>query len=160
MATSEQSDHAPSPRWARRRRRLLVLTTIAAVLLVPWIFVLSGSLPSQHKVHQWDTAWVGFDILLLVAFASSAVSIWRRSLATIPLLSATAVLLLVDAWFDVTLSWGTKSHGTSLITAFLIELPMFVVLVLSVRMMLRRLGSRISPAASAPPDTDPPTSNL
>jgi hypothetical protein len=51
--------------------------------------------------------WVGFDILLVVAIASTAYLgvRCRRTVAMSAL--ATGVLLICDTWFDVSLAFGT-----------------------------------------------------
>lgn len=60
----------------------------------------AGPCPAQHWRVAW-VAWVGFDALEIAGLLTSAVLV-RRSDHRAPLASiATAVLLLVDAWFDV-----------------------------------------------------------
>lgn len=137
--------HAPPPP-TRRRRLVLAVTAISTVVLVPWIVYLSITLNERHRVTMWGTAWIGFDVLLLVTFALSAWSVWKRRLVAIAFLSATAIMLLIDAWFDVTMSWGTRGERISIATAIVAELPLFVLLALTIRRSLLRLGTTLARA--------------
>ena len=148
LAAIGSLDAPPPPR--ARRRLVLAVTVGAVVLLIPWILYLSNTLRDRHRVTMWGTAWVGFDVLLLVSFALSAWTVWRRLLVAVPLLSATAVLLLVDAWFDITLSWGTRGQAASIVTALVAEIPVSVLLVLAVRTTLLRLSDTISRLSGVP----------
>jgi hypothetical protein len=51
----------------------------------------------------------------------------RREFVLLPLI-VTGVLLCCDAWFDITLSWGTDESWFTFVTAFLIELPLAVLM--------------------------------
>ena len=139
----------PPPR--RRRRLVLAITVFAAVVLIPWIFYLSATLRDRHRVTMWNTAWVGFDVLLALSFALGAWAMWKRRLVAIPFLTASAVLLLVDSWFDVTMSWGTREQQVSLLTALLLEIPLSIVLMLTVRMSLLRLSDMTGRLRGDPP---------
>lgn len=56
----------------KQRRHALELLTVSAIGLVPWTFLLAVTLPTNYHVHEWRATWVGFDILLIVAMASTA----------------------------------------------------------------------------------------
>jgi hypothetical protein len=101
-----------------------LLTTACAVGLAGWIVTLCWTLPAEHTAHGWRTAWVGFDCAELIAFAVTAWSAWRRRQVTMPASLVSAVLLLCDAWFDVSLSWGTSEQWASVATALFGELPL------------------------------------
>ena len=45
----------------------------------------------------------------LAAYLAAAWGAWRRRFMVIPALYASSVLLLCDAWFDITLSWNTHA---------------------------------------------------
>ncbi|WP_199566314.1 hypothetical protein [Streptomyces corynorhini] len=99
--------------------RLLLATGLA---LVPWLAVLWTTLPDPYPAQHWRVAWVGFDALEIAGLLTSAMLV-RRSDHRAPLASvATAVLLLVDAWFDVM----TAGHYVviSLTLACTLELPL------------------------------------
>jgi hypothetical protein len=113
------------PASLRRRRRLVItVTAISAVVLVPWTVWLSMTLPSVHRAREWRTAWVGFDIVLIVALVATAWAGWHRRQVVTGLLIATGTLLACDAWFDVMLSAGRSVRLGSVATALLVELPL------------------------------------
>ncbi|MBB5938777.1 hypothetical protein [Streptomyces zagrosensis] len=98
------------------------LLLAAGLALVPWLAVLWTTLPDSYPAQHWRVAWVGFDALEIVGLLTSAVLV-RRGGHRAPLASmATAVLLLVDAWFDVM----TAGHDVvfSLVLACTLELPL------------------------------------
>ncbi|WP_256788461.1 hypothetical protein [Frankia sp. AvcI1] len=119
-----------------RRQAMLALLVASVVWLLPWTIYLGRSLPDQHDTHQWRLAWTGFDAVLLGSFAGSAWLSWRRSRFGLPALTATATLMLCDAWFDVTLDWSTPDRWNSLLTAVLAEVPLAILLLLQARMLL------------------------
>ncbi|ONI75260.1 hypothetical protein ALI144C_41755 [Actinosynnema sp. ALI-1.44] len=130
------------------RRLLLLIVGAAAVCLVPWTIYLAGVLPDHHRVGEWRLAWVGFDIALLCCFA---VALWlglRRRRAAVPVLAATAAMLLCDAWFDVVFDWSSHDRWSSVVMAVCAEVPMAVVLLWQAKVLLnggmpsRRLTAR------------------
>jgi hypothetical protein len=107
----------------RRRRHTIELLTLSAVGLVPWTVLLGLTLPSDYRVHAWRTTWVGFDVLLLSTFVATAILAWRRHRALALPAVATAVLLICDAWFDISLDFGTPGVWTSAALALFVDLP-------------------------------------
>lgn len=101
----------PSPQLLeyirRQRRHTLELLTVCAIGLVPWTILLAVTLPSGYTVRQWRTTWVGFDVLLLLSMAATALLGWRRHRGVVVAAVSTGALLLCDAWFDVSLALGT-----------------------------------------------------
>jgi hypothetical protein len=111
------ADNARVVRWAGPA---LVLFSL---ILLPWIVYLAYSLPSRQVSSDYDVAWAGFDVMLLVALASTGYFAFRRSRYLATAATAAATLLVVDAWFDVMTSpWGQRLEATAL--AALIELPL------------------------------------
>lgn len=123
-------------RIRRQRRHTLELLTVSAVGLVPWTVLLWFTLPSGYTVRQWRTAWVGFDALLVLAMACTALLGWRRQRAVAVAATATAALLVCDAWFDVSLALGTPGVWLSAGLAVAVELPLAVFLLRRVLGML------------------------
>ncbi|MEU6260010.1 hypothetical protein [Streptomyces sp. NPDC047043] len=123
-------------RIRRQRRHTLELLTVSAVGLVPWTVLLWFTLPSGYTVRQYRTAWVGFDALLVLAMACTALLGWRRHRAVAVAATATAALLLCDAWFDVSLALGTPDVWLSAALAVAVELPLAWFLVRRVLGML------------------------
>jgi hypothetical protein len=64
-----------------RREVEIIILVVSAVVLVPWIAYLAVTLPRIYVTHNWDEAWVGFDILLLLLIAATAVlGVLRRQM--------------------------------------------------------------------------------
>jgi hypothetical protein len=125
LADSTQCDDVVLSR--ARRRVGLAMSVGGAVLLVPWIAELVTTLPDHHSAHQWRLAWSGFDVALTLVFVFTAFAGWRRRQIAITALTVLGVLLLCDAWFDITLSWGTSEQAVSVLTAVLAEIPVALV---------------------------------
>lgn len=134
------------PTWARRL--VLVVTAGGAIVMFPWVVVLSVTLPATQPGGAWRASWVGFDIGLAAVLAVTAISVWRSS-RTAPLwLSVGAALVLTDAWFDVCLSWGSPGQRTAVLTALVVELPAATLLIWAARRPRNlRSGQNRSPGA-------------
>ena len=134
------------------RRIGLGVVTVGAVSLVPWIAYLALTLPTTYSADNWNLAWAGFDVLLLALLGTTAVLGHRRHPLVAVTAFATGVLLLCDAWLDVTTSSGTD-HSWAIVTALVAELPLSVfLLVSSVRSLAGSTASRPAPIV-AQPDT-------
>lgn len=142
LAESVPSTAVPAA-IGRRRRRILVVATAAAVFLVPWVALLAVTLPQHEQTHLWRTTWVGFDIALLLGFASMAWLGWRNRQLVMTAMVVTATLMLCDAWFDLTLSWGGREQTASILTAAFGEVPFAVFLFVAYRRMLLALARRV-----------------
>jgi hypothetical protein len=110
-------DDARVVRWAGPA---FVLFSVA---LLPWTVYLAYALPSRQMSPDFDIAWAGFDVVLLVALACTGYFALRRSRYLATAATATATLLIVDAWFDVTTSLPGQRAG-SVGLALLVELPL------------------------------------
>lgn len=88
-------DNARVVRWAGPAFALFSL------ILLPWIAYLAYTLPSRQVSADYDIAWADFDIVLLLALASTGYFALRRSRYLATAAAAAAALLVVDAWFDV-----------------------------------------------------------
>jgi hypothetical protein len=99
-----------------------VAAVVACAAVGAWIFALAEMLPARYVVGHWDAAWVGFDIMLLISFASVGWTAWRRVSAVPVAALVSAVLLVCDAWFDVmTAGGGDVAQGVIYAS---IELPL------------------------------------
>jgi hypothetical protein len=140
----------PTP-LSQRRRRVLIAACLAGVLLLSiWIGVLEVKLPRDYRAGGWRAAWVGFDIGLLLVFAATAWAAWRRRQVLIVCLMVLATLLCCDAWFDITLDWGTRGFMLSVLSAAVIELPLAVVALIGARRLLRLTIGRLELLAGSP----------
>lgn len=125
------------PKTRRRRNLALALMVACCLFLLVWIGVLAATLPSRYRAGDWRGAWVGFDVVLLLAFASVAWTAWRGKQLLIVCLIVTATLLCCDAWFDLTLDWGTHAFYFSVLSAVVAELPLAGLMILGARRLLR-----------------------
>lgn len=135
-ATAPTPDSDLLERVRRHRRHTLELLTVCAVALVPWTVLLAATLPSGYQVHHWRVTWVGFDVLLVVGMASTALLGWLRHRAVVMAAVATALLLICDAWFDVSLAFGTPEIWLSAALAVFAELPLAFYLIRRVMGMI------------------------
>jgi hypothetical protein len=95
-----------------------------AATTVPWIVFLWFRLPSRDLSGHYRLAWVGFDLMLALALARTGWTAWRGlDHVELPAV-ASATLLIVDAWFDVTTASSRAGVGVAVLTALLVELPL------------------------------------
>jgi hypothetical protein len=99
------------------------LYSAAAVALLPWVVYLAVSLPKRNLDQNYRAAWVGFDLLLGFAIVRTAYMAHRVDQRVQFPAIATATLLIVDAWFDVTTSSSRPQFFQALLLAAFIELP-------------------------------------
>ena len=142
-------DDARAVRWAGP------LFALCALVLVPWTVYIGESLPQRQLSPHYDVSWVGFDMMLLVALAATAFFALRRSRYLSMAATATAALLVVDAWFDL-MTTPSGQIAQSIVLAAAVELPLAAVCIwlslhtqeLSERrivLLMRRRGSPARP---------------
>lgn len=107
----------------RRARRMAWFFVGAAALLIPWTLYLAVTLPKRTVDTHYRGAWVGFDLLLVGAIVLTAYYAFRVDTRVQLPATATATLLLVDAWFDVMTAGGRKATATALLMALCVEVP-------------------------------------
>jgi hypothetical protein len=114
------TDDTRAVRWAGP------LFALFAVIMVPWTVYIGESLPMRQLSPHYDASWAGFDVILVLALASTGYFALRRSRYLAMAATATAVLLIVDAWFDVM----TTPEGQivqCIVLAAVVELPLAAV---------------------------------
>jgi hypothetical protein len=99
------------------------LFAVFSLILLPWTVYLGASLPSRLESTHYDVAWTGFDVILLIALATTAYCALRRSRYLAISASATATLLVVDAWFDI-MTTPANQVAESIVLAAVVELPL------------------------------------
>jgi hypothetical protein len=105
------------PRW---------LTTpflALAVILIPWSLFLVVTLPRRSPAYHWGVAWAGFDLILSLALAGTAIALWRGSSWLLTFAGAAAGLLICDAWFDV-LTSSPSARPLAIAEALILEVPL------------------------------------
>jgi hypothetical protein len=96
---------------------------VMAVVMVPWTVYLAIDLPERAVSHHYDTAWVGFDVALMLVLAATGRFAQLRSRWFPLAASAAATMLVVDAWFDVVTA-PAHQRMLSVLLAALVELPL------------------------------------
>jgi hypothetical protein len=114
------SDNSPIVRWAGPAFILFSL------VLLPWTIYLGFSLPDRQLSPHYNIAWVGFDVLELIALGSTGYFALRHSRYLAVTSAAAATLLVVDAWFDVMTS-PRHQILQAIVLAVLVELPLAAV---------------------------------
>lgn len=132
----------PIPHALRVRRRLVLAVTLGgAFSLFPWIGYLAVTLPLSAEAGGWRAAWVGYDVALACVLGTVGWLAWHRRQLVMILLPVAATLLITDAWFDLTLSWGTSEQGEAITAALVTELPVAALLIATEVSILRRAGA-------------------
>lgn len=122
------------PRKMRQHR--VALLAVCSLGLVPWTIYLGIALPDRYVVQNWTLTWTGFDAILTVLFAATALlAFYRRQLVIIASFAA-GILLLCDAWFDLTTSSG-DDRLVALGFALCAELPVGAFLIYASFQLLR-----------------------
>ena len=98
--------------------------TLLAALMVPWTAYLFMALPRSQRAAHYDLAWGGFDLGLVTLLAATATAAVRRSRWLAVAATATATMLVVDAWFDVMTSPRPRDLLAAVAMALLVELPL------------------------------------
>jgi hypothetical protein len=122
------------------------------VVLLPWIGVLAVTLPRRQYDLHYRAAWVGFDLLLVLAIVRTAYMAFRVDQRVQFSATATATLLVVDAWFDMMTSGSHRAFFQAFVLAVLIEIPAAVFSIYVARSVNRRVlelghldGTRVDP---------------
>ncbi len=110
-------DGAPVVKWTGP------LFALFSLIMVPWTIYIGASLPARQLSPNYAIAWGGFDALLLIALGGTAYFALRRSRYLSTAATATATLLVVDAWFDVLTTPGPQV-AESIALAVTVELPL------------------------------------
>jgi hypothetical protein len=125
------------PRLRRRRRLGMLVMTACCVGLAGWIAILILTLPGRYTSSDWRAVWVGLDVAELLGFAATAWAAWHQRQVVIFLMIITGTLLLCDAWFDLTLDYGSSGFTASILSAVLAELPLAALMFISARRLIR-----------------------
>jgi len=121
----------------RGRRVGALVSIISCTVLVGWIIILALTLHRSFHAQHWRGAWVGFDLVLLSAFAATAWAFWRGRQIVIACLLVTGTLLCCDAWFDIVLDAGTSDIWLSVASAVIVELPLAFLMFNAARRLIR-----------------------
>lgn len=96
----------------------LGLMTGGAAFMIAWTIYLGFTLPENYTVRDWPLTWLGFDSVLVAFMAATAVLTWMHRQVLVFSAFTTGILLLCDAWFDLTTA-SPGEFGSAVITAVL-----------------------------------------
>jgi hypothetical protein len=97
---------------------------LAGLGMIPWAFILASTLPSTIKAETWPAAWAGLDGMEAAGLITTGVALTRRYRWVCLAAGVTSALLVVDAWFDITMSAPGSAVMTAIAMAIFPELPM------------------------------------
>ncbi|MCU1655469.1 MAG: hypothetical protein JWO57_125 [Pseudonocardiales bacterium] len=138
--TSELVGSATAVRKLRRHR--LTFLIVCAAALVPWTVYLGLSLPDRYVARNWSVTWVGFDAVLVAMFLVTALLGALRRQMLVLTTFASGILLLCDAWFDLTTA-GPDDIWVSVATAGFVEVPIAVLLISSALRLVHLMAARL-----------------
>jgi hypothetical protein len=109
------------------------------LVMLPWLVVLAVGLPGRYQAAHWAMAWVGLDGMEAVGLLATGWLTWRADPWRCLPATATAVLLTVDAWFDVATAAPGQDQAVAIAMAICPELPLAALCAtLAVRSLPRR----------------------
>ena len=117
----------------------------AGVCLLPWIAVLGTTLPDVVQAQHWRLAWTGIDAVEAAGLLVTAWLLGRDDPRTPLVATATATLLLADAWFDVTTAGPGLDHSLALVQGLVLEVPL-AILAFALASRTLRASGRSAPA--------------
>jgi hypothetical protein len=138
MLAAIDMPHPMADQRLRLRRRFgLLFMTACCLGLAGWIGVLVLTLPDRFTSSDWQAVWIGLDIAELIGLAAIGWAAWRQRQVLIFFMIMTGTLLLCDAWFDLTLSYGSSDFTMSVVTAVVAEFPLALLLFAGARRLVR-----------------------
>jgi hypothetical protein len=140
---------------SRGRKLGAAFSIVSCTVLVGWIIVLVLTLHRDYTATHWRLAWIGFDMVLLAAFAVTGWAFWHGRQIVIACLLVTAALLCCDAWFDVILDLGTSGEWMSVASAVVVELPLAFLMLRAARRLIR-LSALVAMSEAGGPEAVPP----
>lgn len=153
QAAAEPGD--PSVR--RAARGIVEIYGLGAAAVAVWVVYLAIALPERSTAQHYDVTWVGFDLFLIATMAGTAFWAYKLDARVQLAANATATLLLVDAWMDVTTSPDAEAMWIAIAMAVLLELPLALVSLRVARNVNRSIAERADWNVAATLRTPPPT---
>jgi hypothetical protein len=99
----------------------------AGLGMIPWLGVLAVTLPASARAAHWPAAWIGLDGMEGLGLLATGLLLIRRDHRCCLTAAATSVLVLTDAWFDVTTASGGAAQAVAIAMAACVEIPVSLV---------------------------------
>ncbi|MBR7825718.1 hypothetical protein KDK95_05315 [Actinospica sp. MGRD01-02] len=123
----------------------------AGLLMIPWVLFLSRTLPAGATDCHWALAWVGVDSSEALALFATGWLLLRADNRCVLAATAAAVLLLTDAWLDLT---SAASRGELLIAIAMAVFAEVPIAIACAALALRLTRHPFPPAAETAGTTD------
>ncbi|MEV6022518.1 hypothetical protein [Streptomyces sp. NPDC052036] len=123
------AERGPAGWRMRRRYRPEHLLVVCGLALLPWLVVLAHGLPGTATAANWRTVWIGLDSLEALGLIATGLLAVRGHHGHALTATATATLLVVDAWFDTLTAAPGGDQVSAVVMALGAELPLAVVCV-------------------------------
>jgi hypothetical protein len=101
----------------------MLLIACAGALCV-WMVPLGKALPAEVTARHWSTAWIGLDAMEACGLAATGILTLKRDSHVGAVGGATAAILTLDAWFDITTSSRGQDYLRALLLGLGVELPL------------------------------------
>ena len=131
------------------RRRLGLVFAAVGLVMIPWACHLGVSLPATAVDAHWALAWVGLDSCEAVALFGTGLLLLRGDNRCALTATATAALLLIDAWFDITSAAPGSELTAAIVMAACTEIPIAVGCTALALRLMRRPFPPVSSSVSA-----------
>src|SRR5580658_4236296 len=138
LRCSVQSGNPTGPARRGTRSRLGRAYVTAGVAMIPWLLYLAFTLPASATDGHWALAWVGLDSCEALALFATGRLLLRADNRCVLTATATAVLLITDAWFDVTSATPGAELATSIAMALCLEIPIATLCAVIALRVIRR----------------------
>lgn len=126
-----------------RRYRLEHVLVGCGLALLPWLVVLADGLPGTVIASNWCTAWIGLDALEALGLIATGLLAVRGHQLHALTATATATLLVVDAWFDTM----TAAPGADQVSAIAIAMAFGAELLLALVCVVLAVRGAARPTA-------------
>ena len=100
------------------------LLLILGVFTLPWTANLAVYLPDKSEAAHYNASWVGFDLLLCALLIRTGWSLLRHRAYVEVTAAMAAVMLFIDAWFDVLSAPTFDEFVIAAALAACVELPL------------------------------------
>jgi hypothetical protein len=125
MAASVPITTEESGAVTMRRAGMLLLACAGALCM--WMVPLGKALPAEVTARHWSTAWIGLDAMEACGLAATGILTLKRDTHVGAMGGATAALLTLDAWFDITTAPMGPDYLLALLLGLGVELPLAAV---------------------------------
>lgn len=126
----------------RHSRRIALVLIVASLTISGIIIFLSIDLPYTYRATNWNLAWAGFDVLLLLTILLTLWALFNHKQIAIIASSMAGTILVIDTWFDIITSQPGRDFYVALATGLLLEMPFALTLFWFSKKLLDQLSNK------------------